>query len=271
VSDSAQPKTITVVFNDLPQTVRERLIAIFTAEKPDPRVLAFEVRTQWRGFKKILRVVSLVVAAICVYQVLTRVFRYSVGSSEEYQILALALFAFMWSQIRITIEKRWPPPPFREGRVALPGYIVETRGGWFDITPMSTLGKPTIVTVMRNGQYSYSDLRLTPKLTFSFGKKESVEAACVRILEAKEKVAALIEKRDLAELAELDPFAECSLSGTWGRPGALSIQGPTIAIAPDNVLVKWVVPIIVALSLSFGLSVFVNRELARQEAAKGSR
>ncbi len=267
----AQSLPIKVAFNDLPQTVRERLMAIFTAEKPDPRLLAFEVRTAWRGFKYVVRVVSLVVAAICVYQVLTRAFRYSVGSSEEYQILALSLFAFLWSQIRITIEKRWPPPPFREGRVALPGYVVETRGGLLEITPMSALGKPTILTVRRNGQYSYSDLQLDPKLTFSYGSNEKVEAACMRILEAKEKVAALVEKRDLAELAELDPFAECTLSGTWGRPGALSIQGPTIAIPPNNVFVKWIVPVLVALSLTFGLSVYVNRELAQQEAAKSAQ
>jgi len=268
----AEPLPIKVAFNDLPQTVRERLMAIFTADKPDPRLLAFEVRTAWRGFKYLVRLVSLVVAAICVYQVLTRAFRYSVGSSEEYQILALSLFAFLWSQVRITIEKRWPPPPYREGRVALPGYVVETHGGLLEITPMLALGQPTIVTVMRNGRYSYSDLRLDPKLTFSFGKKEAVEAACMRILEAKEKVAALVEKRDLAELAELDPFAECTLSGTWGRPGALSIQGPTIAIAPENVVVKWIAPVVVALALSFGLSLYVNRhlqlEFEAQEAAK---
>jgi hypothetical protein len=272
VSDSTDPKTITVAFNDLPQPVRERLMASFTAEKPDGRLLAFEVRTQWRGFKKILRAISLVVAVICVYQVLTRAFRYTVGSSEEYQILAVALAALLWSQIRITIEKRWPPPPWREGRVALPGSIVETRGGWLHITPMSTLGKPTILTVKRNGQYQYTDLQFSPKLTFSYGKQEAAEAACIRILEAKARVSELIERRDLAALSELDPFAECTLSGTWGRPGALSIQGPTVAIAPDNVVVKWVVPIVVALAVSFGLSVYVNHylqlEMERQEAAK---
>jgi hypothetical protein len=263
VPDSAAPKTITVAFNDLPQPVRERLMAIFTAEKPDPRLLAFEVRTQWRGFKKVLRVISLVVAAICVYQVLTRAFRYNVGSSEEYQILAVALFALLWSQVRITIEKRWPPPPWREGRVALPGSIVETRGGLLEITPMATLGKPTVVTVKRNGQYQYTDVRFSPKLTFSYGKQEKAEAACMRVLEAKEQVSALIERRDLAALSELDPFAECTLSGTWGRPGALSIHGPQVAVAPNNVVVKWVIPIVVAVAVSFGLSVYVNHYLQR--------
>jgi hypothetical protein len=271
VSDSAAPQTITVAFNDLPQTVRERVMAIFTAEKPDPRLLAFEVRTQWRGFKKIVRVVSAVVGAVCIYQVLTRAFRYSVGSSEEYQILAVSLFALVASQIRISIEKRWPPPPFSEGRVALPGYIVETHGGLFEITPMSTLGKPRIVTTRKRGEDLWTVVEFSPNLTFSYGKKERAVAACTRILEANARVAELTEKRDVVELAALDPFAECTLSGTWGRPGALSIQGPTIAIAPDNVFVKWVMPIIVALSLSFGLSVYVSHELARQEAAKSSQ
>lgn len=271
MADSA-PTTISVAFNDLPQPVREWLMPLFTANPRDPRVLAFEVRTAWSGLKRLTRLVSAVVIAVCVWQVLTRAFRYSVGSSEEYQILAAALTVFMWSQLRISMEKRWPPPPYREGRWALPGAIVETWGGWLQITPMSALGKPTIVTVMRQGAYQYSDLRLGEKLSFSFGTKEAVEAACTRILEAREKVSELVAKRDLPGLAELDPFAECTLSGTWGRPGALSLQGPTVAIAPQNIFVQWIAPIIVALLLTVGLGLFVNRHLQQErdlkEAAK---
>ena len=69
-----EPKPITVAFNDLPQPVRERLMALFTADPRDPRVLAFEVRTVVRGFKYLTRIVSAVAIAVCVWQVLTRAF-----------------------------------------------------------------------------------------------------------------------------------------------------------------------------------------------------
>ena len=56
--------------------------------------------------------------------------------------------------------------------------------------------------------------------------------------------------------------------GSGGSSAGSARSAVTIAIPPNNVFVKWIVPIIVALSLTFGLSVFVHHELDRQEAAK---
>ena len=271
--------TIRVKFNDLPQPVRERLIAVLTANPRDPRVITFAPATVLAGLSKFGLVASLFAIVLPLRFMISRVKEYGIGSDWiTYLILGIGTFVFLSSLATRVIERVWPRGPYRTGMWALPGTILETDQGWLEITPTSALGKPTILTVKRRGEYQHSELQLGGKLTFSFGSPETVEAIATRILETKAQVAALVAAGDLAALAKVDPFAECRLSGVWGRPGALSIQGPTAVPRPSTRLLQWYAPAVLALAVAIGANLAVTHfaairsdELEAEKAAARGR
>ncbi len=247
-------------FDELPQSVRERLMALLTSKTRDPRVIAFSPGTLLFGFAKFGLLVSIPAIVLPLKFMIGRVIEYGIGSDWiTYLFLGIGTFVFLSSLATMVIERAWPRAPYRTGLWALPGTILETDNGWLEITPTSTLRKPTILTVKRQGRYQHSEIQLGGKLTFSFASQETVEAVSLRVLEAKAQVADLVAKGDLAALAALDPFAECALSGNWGRPGALSIQGPTAVARPNTKILQWYAPAAIALLVAIGANVAMTR------------
>ena len=242
-------------FNALPLPVRERLYAIFLADQGDPRLLAFEVKTVVPVLKYLGVVTGAAGALVTSREILTRAFRLGIGSDPlTFLIFAGALFVLTAGLLTVLYEKRWPPAPWRPGRVALPGSIVDVHGGWLDVTLMSELTeKPQVIHVLRNGSYTYSSLRFAPGLEFSFGKKERATEAANRILDQASAVAAD---------PSLDPFAEWRAAG-FESAAIEPTDGPRVAARPLAASrVRWIVSLVVALGAAAALRLLVYRALS---------
>jgi hypothetical protein len=209
----------------------------------DPRVLTFESGLGGGWFKYVTLVGSLG-GCFAALQFLVERSRDGIAPYHDREVfmgLAGAVFVLLVSVASIVLGKLYPPPPYKTGQWALSSYLMRLQRGWVDLWPLTELGKPTIVTVLRNGSYSGSRLELAPGWTFYFSSKQAVEQACGKILAARELFAKAVAAKDAKVLAQLDAFSECTLSGQWTSPGGLDqAEGPRSPVVPTAaVLVQW--------------------------------
>ena len=232
-------------FNDLPQAVRERLVKL-TAKggEQDPRVLLHETDFVGGWFKYFTAIGGIGIILFCINFLFHRG-RAGIHPRHDEEVfagLAAGTLLLLVSAAGIAYRFIWKPPPYREGRWVFPSGLAKLSGGWVEFLPISQLGRPTLVTVKRNGSYTHSRLELGHPFTFSFGSPQAADKATNTVLTAKARMIALIEARDSAAIATLDPFAECTLSGKWTAPPTLGMvaEGPTAAIVPTVArLVQW--------------------------------
>jgi hypothetical protein len=239
------------------------------AAPQDPRVLLVQPGVQLRWFKY----VTLIGACVGIGASLDFIFRRApqiapVHDQEIYAGLAASLFVLAVSVISVVYVRMWPPPPFKAGTYVFPSSLVAMRGGYLDITPIAELGRPTVVTVRRNGAYSGSRLELGNGFTFYFGSEASVNKACTEVLEARERFKRLLETFDEAEIVAVDPFAECTLAKKWSWPPNDLHPGPLVPVVPGVArFVQWGAPLLLAAGIAAGLYVYVDTAYAPQRAA----
>lgn len=225
-----------VPFNGLPRVVRERLVKLTTSKEQDPLLLISDPAWNLGWFKYLVAVGGLGVMCFCVDYLLSRL-RYGIHprhDEEAFYGLAAATFFFLAASMSVVFSRLWKPPPFREGLFVFPSGLLKLSGGDVFFTPVTSLGRPTLVTVRRNGSYSHSRLEFGGPFTFTFYGNDKAEAAVNKVLNAKQYMAALIASKDEAAIRQLDPFAECSLSGTWTVPGNphIPVEGPRATPVP---------------------------------------
>lgn len=233
-------------FNDLPQPVRERLVKLtLPGGEKDPRVLVHDA--DWGGgwFKYVTAVGGLGVVLFCLNFLFERG-RAGIHPRHDEEVflgLSAGTFVLLVSLLSVVIRFLWKPPPYREGTWVFPSGLTKLSGGWVEFLPISQLGRPTLVTVKRNGSYSHSRLELGHPFTFTFSSTQAADKATASILGAKQRMIELLAARDTATIAALDPFVECTLSGNWTAPPSLMSpvpEGPTAAIVPTPVrLAQW--------------------------------
>src|SRR5438128_2097873 len=78
---------------------------------------------------------------------------------EVFLMFAGGVFVLGASVASIVFARVFPPPPYKEGEWALTSYLRRLKRGFVELVPLSEVGKPTIVTVLRNGSYSGSRLQ----------------------------------------------------------------------------------------------------------------
>jgi hypothetical protein len=247
-------------FNDLPQIVRVRLLEIVNVGRDrDPRILAidpfFTRQPGLRGFKKFTLVVGVVVAIACLNEVVGRAIHYAIGSEPlVYWALAAAIAVVLGSVFALVADKVWPPPPWRQGRWAFPGSVVHLERGWLEIFPTADLGKPTVITTIREGRARYATLALAPGLTFDFGSDDLAKQAAMDFVLARERISEAAG--DLVKLQQVDPFAECAHAKRWAWEEK---DGPQIAAVPARMsLLQWVVPAILGVVTSTAIYFWVQ-------------
>lgn len=230
-------------FNDLPQAVRERLVKLTApAGQADPRVLVFDADWNTGWFKYLMLVGGAGVVLFCLNFLLERAHAgiHPRHDEEVFAGLAAGMFVAVVAALSVGFRFVWKPPPYREGLWVFPSGLVKLSGGWVDFQPIEQLGRPTLVTVKRNGSYSHSRLELGHPFTFTFSSPQAADKATGTILGAKQRMTELRAKRDPAAIAAVDPFAECTLSGNWIAPKLGAVEGPTAAIVPTAAVVaKW--------------------------------
>lgn len=249
-------------FNDLPQAVRERLVKLTAAGgQADPRVLLSDV--DWNGgwFKYFMAVGGAGVMAFCLQFLFERA-RDGIHPRHDEEVflgLAAGTFVLVVAALSVVFRFVWKPPPYREGKWVFPSGLARLSGGYVEFLPMGQLGRPTLVTVRRNGSYSHSRLELGGPFTFSFTSNQTAEQATGTILAAKERMAQLLAARDTAAIAAVDPFAECTLSGTWLAPQLGNVEGPLAAIVPTAARVaQWVGGLFLGLGAAAGAFAFFS-------------
>lgn len=249
-------------FNDLPRAVRERLVQL-TAKggEKDPRVLLHE--PDWSGgwFKYVTTLGSLGVIAFCLNFLFRRGMQgiHPRHDEEVFAGLAAGTFVLIVSVAAIAFRSVWKPPPYREGKWVFTSGLTKLSGGWVDFLPMSQLPRPTLVTVRRNGSYSHSRLELGHPFTFMFSSNQAAEKTTNAILGAKQYMVALMEARNSAAIAQVDPFAECTLSGNWTAPTLGTLEGPTAAIVPTAArLAQWLGALVLAGGAAAGAFAFFS-------------
>jgi hypothetical protein len=220
-------------FNDLPRSVRERLVQLTTSDGKDPRILHFA--KDWGGgwFKYVMLAGSLFAIGACLQFVWDR-HRSGIHPHSDIEVfagLAAASFVFTVAALGVLYRRLWPPPPYKEGLWAFASGLMKLDGGWVEFTPAAELPRPTLVTVRRNGSYSHSRLEFG-STWFHFPSNAAAEKACEAILNGKARMLQLLAVRDTAGIAAIDPFAECTLSGQWKSGSTLDTEGPRAAIVP---------------------------------------
>ena len=230
-------------FDDLPRSIRERIVELSRAPQ-DPRVLISTPGMTGGWFKYVTFVGGLAVIAFCINFLLERARAriHPIHDQEVFLGLAAGTFVALASIAAFVLSRLYPAPPYKTGSFALSSYLMRLSRGWVDLTPLSELGKPTIVTVLRNGSYSGSRLQLDGGWTFYFSSKQAVEQACGRLLASRDAFAKAVAAKDARSLSAIDPFSECTLSGQWVSPGGLDAnEGPkSPAVPTPALLVQWV-------------------------------
>lgn len=225
-------------FDDLPKNTRERIVELSHA-KQDPRVLV--AQREWSGgwFKYVTLVAGI---GVC-FATLQFLFERA-GSGirphsdiEVFWMFFGGVFLLCMSVASIVLVRMFPPPPYVTGMFALPSYLMRLSRGRVELVALTELGKPTVVTVLRNGSYSGSRLQLGGGWTFYFSTKQAVDEACGKILAAREAFSKIMAAKDARSLAAIDPFSECTQSGTWTASGTVdAAEGPKSPVVPGAVV-----------------------------------
>lgn len=223
-------------FNGLPRVVRERLVKLTTDKEPGPLLLISDPSWNLGWFKYFVLMAAFGVMTFCVHFLFERMLDgiHPHHDQEVFAGLAASTFFFLVAGLSIVFRFAWKPPPYREGMFAFPSGLMRLSGGDVDFTPVTTLGRPTLVTVRRNGSYSNSRLEFGGPFTFTFYSNATAEQAVGKVLNAKERMAGLLAEKNEEAIRALDPFAECSLSGTWTLPlnPHVPVEGPLATPVP---------------------------------------
>jgi len=232
-----------VRFNELPQAIRERLLAALTNPQ-DPRMVIYDYDVRLGWFKYFAAVGAVAAMGGMLDFLVTEGSRKDPWHDREvYGFLAFAAFVFIASVIGIVYRFMWKPPPYREGNYVFKTAIVNADGGELEIMPLHELGRPTIVHTRRNGVYSGSRLELqhhqgkSRLFQFQYGSQAAVQTACDSVLSAREVWIDTLRTGNAQRISELDVFAECTMTGNWTSPPGTPLAPPLAAVVPSGA--KW--------------------------------
>jgi len=254
-------------FNELPPRVREQLVAVTTGAN-DPRVLARSASFGAGWFKYVTAIAGLVAAAYCFQFVWTRGQEVDpVHDKEVYAGLAASLFVAFASIIGIVYAFVWKPPPYKEGIYAFHSALAKLQHGEIEILPIAQLPRPTLVQVRRNGAYQHTRLELGGPFTFYFNGQPLAEQTCNAILQAKVNFIRMTAARDDRSIYEVDPFAECTISGQWKAPPG-PLTGPVAAFIPPAARWgRWLGALALGAVFSGGLYAIIDGSFESERAA----
>jgi hypothetical protein len=239
---------MSIPFNDLPQPVRERFVQITSAPGRDPRVLVHS-----KSFGGVwVWYVGAVLSLVAMVPILSFTIRRGqtidpIHDKEVYMELAAAVAVLLLSISGIVLRFIWKPPPYPEGMYAFTSYLVKASGGDLELMSLADVGTPTIVTVRRNGAHVHTRLELGGPFTFYYPNDPAAQAGWASIAAARATFRAMLAARDAPAIATVDPFVECTVSGTWSLPNQPPV-GPRATSVPIGVkIARWAGALLIGL------------------------
>lgn len=232
-----------VSFNELPRPVRERLLRI-TAAPADPLVLARGMGGS-DGF--VVLVVVGVLALLAFLGAIGAVLQQDGMPWELFAVMVPAGLVASWTAAALALRRRWPLPPLGRNDYVIGVYYVGAFDGMLTLVPLWAIVGVEAVHHLRGGSYRFTKLDLRDREGqhhfVSLYTKEAAAAAISRMEDARARHAAARAAGDAAAMAALDPFHECTTSGSFGD-GAKDMTGPRAVLRPG-----WVGPAIFALGV----------------------
>ena len=230
-----------VRFNDLPQPCRARFLELANSKVPgDPRVLlrSNDFPSRWLRYVGVVGAL-IAIAVILEYTITRGQVVDPIHDKETYYAFAGAIGILLVSISGIVTSFTWKPPPYTEGSFVFPSYMVRTVGGELDVMSLGEIGVPNVVTVRRNGGYVHTRLELGGGFTFTFNSDGAAQSSWTRIAEARARWRTLLAARDANGIAQIDPFVDCTVAGTWSFPHQPPAP-PLAAVTPKGVtLGRW--------------------------------
>lgn len=263
---------LSVEFNSLPASVRERFVAITNGSAGPAPILSQKGSTKSKVVGLSVLLVLLAVAAIAAV-VLDFGDYYSWMSIHGplYVALLYVPVAFLLLYVLLTIATRLvvrSPFPFAPGRYLFPSDFVDARTGTLRIVPTRLLADFNGVHHHTNGRYTHT------LLTFKFqgateqfvvNGQEAAQAATNAFWGSQQAIAAAAQAQDWQRVASLDPFFECRRTGNWGQAGpAAAGGGPTVKSIPA--FFRWRAAVAAVAALLLCPPIALARNFASDEA-----
>lgn len=250
MSPRTEGRYIRVAFNELPRSVRARLVECFEPGHPSLLAHELEARRLWLLGPALVLVLATVVG---VANFLLEEARLAAPGSdlESYGLLALAGFVAASVGLGWVLQLRWPGRPYREGLYLLQSCGVRTSGDGLVIVPYYNMSPPVVRTRLNGGYVSSHTVELdgNPLLGITFPPPaDPPQQLVARLVQAQEEMQRALLDQDEATLARLDPFRPCQVSQRWSwqEPGAPEVVRPSAFVR----LGRWVL----ALALGLGLA-----------------
>jgi hypothetical protein len=239
---------MSIRFNDLPQPVRERFVQITSAPGRDPRVLVHSKAFGGVWLSYVGGVLSLVAMALILQYTITRgQIIDPIRDKESYLGLAAAVAVLLLSISGIVFRFIWKPPPYPEGLYAFTSYLVKASGGDLELTSLADVGTPTIVTVRRNGAHVHTRLELGGPFTFYYPSDAAAQAGWASIAAVRAMFRAMLAARDAQAIASVDPFVECTVSGTWSVPNQPPHPPRAVSVPTGVKVARWAGALLIGL------------------------
>ncbi|MGZ3451734.1 MAG: hypothetical protein ACXWUG_31540 [Polyangiales bacterium] len=229
-----------ILFNDLPQSVRERFVRLTKTGTSDPIVVMYGPGGGSKGVMNWLGLIAGGVVAGYLLQWLPGTHFAPTEYGGAYLALAISVAITIGCLVGIVYRFIWKAPPYREGVYAFPGQLVRTEGEWLIINPTSDMGQPNVVHTLVNGGYRGSRVELSNRnYVYTYGSKDTAIAAADRIVAARHAYAQAWASGNPNALGPLDPFFECTTTNNWSQP---TREEPRVPIVPTAAkIVRWLV------------------------------
>ena len=262
---------ITVDFNSLPRSVRDRFVAITKGSVGPAPVLAEKTSTHSKvvGLGFLLLLLALVALFVVVVGFGDAWNDLGVHDPLVVGVFYLPAF-FLLFFVALTIAKRLAvrsPFPFQPGRYMFPTDFVDARNGTLRIVPTRLLQNFEGVHHHTNGSYTHTLLTFRfPNSVeqFSVRGQEAAQAATNAFWGGQQALANAVQAQDWQTIANLDPFFESRRTGVWQEGANPADPGPRVKSVP--VLFRWRAAVAALLALVAAPPIALARNVVSDES-----
>jgi hypothetical protein len=267
---------LTIEFNTLPRSVRDRFVAITNGAAGPAPILSQKTSAKSKIVGLSFLFVLLALVALLVVVVGFGDYSNELGiHGPLYVIFLYVPFAFLVFLVALSIVTRLvvrSPFPFQPGRYLFPSDFVDARTGTLRIVPTRLLTDFKGVHMHTNGRYTHTTLTYTfqgATEQFIVRGQDAAQAATNAFWDYQRMLTAAAQAQDWHTIANLDPFFECRRTGIW-QEGALPTADPGPRVKTVPAFFRWRAAVAVLIALVACPPLALARNLASDEVMYSS-